>query len=367
MKIAIDARMINSSTGRYVERLLHYLERIDQTNTYLVLIKSRDHDYWRPTNPHFTIIDADFKYYSFAEQAGFLKFLNNLHADLVHFTLPQQPVLYRGKHVTTIHDLTLLQTYNSDKNWFIYHAKQLVGRFVFWAVAQTSRTILTPSQFTKTGVQKSLHVSPSKITVTYEAADTLTAQPTPYSLPSKEYLLYVGQQSDYKNIRRLVLAHQELLKTHPTLHLVLVGSKNKSLQMNEAWATKHNYRQVVFTGFVSDSELAWLYAHTACYVFPSLMEGFGLPGLEAMRAGSPVASSDATCLPEIYGDAAHYFNPTDVGDMVTKIGQVLTDSVLRTRLIQNGALRAAMYSWERMAEQTLAVYESALATQSSRK
>lgn len=360
MKIAIDARMINSSTGRYVERLLHYLQKLDTANTYLVLVKPKDHDYWHPTNPNFTVLDADFKYYSFTEQLGFLKFLNALNADLVHFTLPQQPVLYRRPHVTTIHDLTLLQTYNSDKNWVIYHAKQLVGRFVFRAVAHTSQVVITPSEYTKQGVQKFSHVDPAKIAVTYEAADELAAAPQPYPLPSSEYLLYVGQQSDYKNIRRLVLSHQQLLRTHPNLQLVLVGSKNKALETNEAWVTHHRYRNVVFTGFVNDAQLLWLYQHTACYVFPSLMEGFGLPGLEAMRAGSAVASSNATCLPEIYGDAAQYFNPRDIGDMVTKIGQVLTDPTLRSRLINAGATRAAEFSWERMARQTLEIYERAL-------
>lgn len=358
--IAIDARMINSSTGRYVERLLTYLQRVDTTNTYQVLVPRKDRDYWRPSNPNFTVVDADFSFYSFEEQIKYLSFLKSLNADLVHFTMPQQPILYRGPHVTTIHDLTLLRTYNSDKNWFIFHAKQLVGRFVFWITARTSRMIITPSEYTKHEFQRFSGIAPEKITVTYEAAEPIVAEPIAYKVPGKEYLLYVGQQSDYKNIRRLILAHQELLKTHPKLHLVLVGGKNKSLEANEAWAVKNNYQQVSFTGFVSDSELSWLYQHAACYVFPSLLEGFGLPGLEAMSAGCPVVSSNATCLPEIYGAAAHYFNPTDIGEMVTKIGQVLTDEALRERLILNGTARVAEFSWERMARQTAAVYEAAL-------
>lgn len=358
MKIVIDARMINSSTGRYVERLLAYLEKIDATNEYTVLVPSKDLTYWTPTNPRFTATAADFAYYSVAEQTKFLSFLNTLQADLVHFTMPQQPVLYRRPHVTTIHDLTLLRTYNSDKNWFVYHIKQLVGRFVFFAVAHTSRTVITPSNYTKRDIQAFAHIPESKIVTTYEAADALAAEPKPYELSSAEYLLYVGQQSDYKNVRRLILAHQELLRTHPNLLLVLVGSKNKAARTNEAWATKQGFTNVLFTGFVDDGELAWLYAHTACYVFPSLMEGFGLPGLEAMVAGSPVASSNTGSLPEIYGDAAHYFNPRDEGDMVTKIGQVLTDTALKNTLVTNGRRRAAEYSWERMAQQTLAIYQS---------
>ncbi len=96
------------------------------------------------------------------------------------------------------------------------------------------------------------------------------------------------------------------------------------------------------------------------YVFPSLSEGFGLPALEAMQHGAPVASSNATCLPEVYGDAAHYFDPLDVQDMVEKIQQIMDDSDLRKQLIKKGRHQAAKYSWQRMAEQTLEVYQSVL-------
>jgi len=111
---------------------------------------------------------------------------------------------------------------------------------------------------------------------------------------------------------------------------------------------------------VSEGELRWLYEHCAAYVFPSLSEGFGLPGLEAMQHGAPVVSSNATCLPEVYGDAAHYFDPLDVQAMADAINEVITDKDLRARLIAAGHTQAATYSWKRMAEQTLAVYKTAL-------
>ena len=96
------------------------------------------------------------------------------------------------------------------------------------------------------------------------------------------------------------------------------------------------------------------------YVFPSLSEGFGLPGLEAMHRGVPVISSDASCLPEIYADAAAYFDPRDVGDMARVIGGVIDSAAERSRLKDAGTRRVAGFSWRRMAEQTLAVYEAAL-------
>jgi glycosyltransferase involved in cell wall biosynthesis len=354
--IAIDARIINSSTGRYVERLVTYLQQIDTTNTYIILVRNKDHSFWKPSNPNFTVRVADFDNYSFGEQVGFLKLLNSLKADLVHFCMPQQPLLYFRPHVTTVHDMTLLKTYNSDKNWFVYHAKQLVGRAVFFVIGHTSKHILSPSKFTKEEYAKFAHIPKSNITVTYEAADTHTYSPQPPAAPIKNFLLYVGQQSDYKNIKRLIQAHQQLKVSRPDLKLVLVGRKDEAVKRHEAWVRQHGFTDVIFTGFVPNEQLTWLYQHCATYVFPSLMEGFGLPGLEAMACGAPVVSSQATCLPEIYGEAAHYFDPHNVNDMARAIEEVMSDKTLRAKLIKKGFTQHNKYSWKVTAQQTHGVY-----------
>jgi glycosyltransferase involved in cell wall biosynthesis len=360
MHIAIDARIMNSSTGRYVERLVHYLEEIDQTNKYTVLLPSKDVDFYKPANPNFSVMVADFKNYSFAEQTKFKKFLDELAPDLVHFCMPQQPVSYKGKHVTTVHDLTLLNTYNSDKNWLIFHTKQLVGRFVFKRVGKTSAHIIVPTQYVKDEYVRFAQLPESKVTVTYEAADIFMDKLTPYEHPFKEYILYVGQQSDYKNIRRLGDAHQNLLKKYPDLGLILVGKKTAAHQKNEAYFNSKGYKNILFTGFIEDPQRDWLYTNCRAYVFPSLMEGFGLPALEAMGYGAPVISSNATCLPEVYGDAAHYFNPIDTDDMARAIDDVLSDDSLRQELIKKGSQQIKKYSWKRMAEQSHQIYMDVL-------
>lgn len=360
MKIAIDARIINSSTGRYVERLLDYLQEIDTKNEYVVLVPSKDLNFWIPKSSNFTLKPCDYKNYSFGEQLGFLHYLNKLGADLVHFCMPQQPIFYTKPHVTTVHDMTLLKTYNSDKNWLIFHAKQLVGKFVFKRVGKTSAHILAPSEFTKKEYAQFANISPKKITVTYEAAGIKDTRAKQYKMPYKKFLLYVGQQSDYKNIKRLVQAHQLLLKKYPDLGLVLVGAKNASAKQNEAWVKENNYKNILFTGFVSNEELAWLFQNCSVYIFPSLMEGFGLPGLEAMAYGAPVASSNATCLPEVYGDAAEYFDPLSIEDMAKSIEKIIDDEALRVALVKKGYLQVKKYSWKKMSKQTHEVYENIL-------
>lgn len=363
--IVIDARIISSSTGRYVERLLHYLEQLDRDNRYTVLVRKKDISYWKPTNPNFTVEVADYAPYGFSEQISFLRQLNAYKADLVHFTQVHQPVLYRGKKISTIHDFTLLNTYNPDKNWLVFRAKQLVGRFAFWRVATTSRAVVCPSNYTRQELLRRYHVTPDKVITTHLAGEMRTTEITPYAgLEKKPFIMYVGQQSEYKNIARLGDAHQVLVAKYPSLQLVLVGKIDSAAERNQEYFKKNSYKNITFTGFTEDNQLNWLYKNTRAYIFPSRMEGFGLPGLEAMLMGAPVVSSNATCLPEVYETAALYFDPLNTQDITAKIDQILSNDTLRNTLIEKGFKQAKNYSWEKTAKQTLAVYNSVLNTQS---
>ena len=358
--IAIDARVINSGTGTYIAKLLEYLQQIDHENRYSILVRAKDKEYWQPTNSNFSVLVADFDNYSFAEQIGFKKFLDRLSPDLVHFCMPQQPVFYKGKHVTTVHDLTLFKTYNSDKNWLVYHLKQFVGRFVFRQVGKTSAHIIAISETTKQEYQAFTKVADDKISVIYEAGEVHKGELAPYDLPFEYFILYVGQQPDYKNLRRLAQAHQKLLEKYPKLGLVFVGRMNRDTQINKDFYDKQGYKNIHFTGFLPDEQRDWLYTNTLAYVFPSLMEGFGLPPLEAMAYGTPVISSNTSCMPEILGDAAIYFDPLKVDDIAEKIELVINDEKLRAELALKGNAQVAKYSWRRMAEQTFEIYKKSL-------
>lgn len=361
--IALDARIISSSTGRYIERLVHYLEQIDRENQYFILVRRKDLGFYRPTNPNFTVVEADFADYSFDEQIGFKKLLETLKPDLVHFCMPQQPIGYKGKSVTTLHDLNLVKTWNSDKNWLIYHAKQTVGRYVFKRIAKINDYIIVPTKFTQEEYIAFSGIPREKTILTYEAADVYPDKLEAYPHPFKQFLLYVGQQSDYKNIRRLGDAHQQLLERHPDLGLILVGKKTAAHLKNEAYFQSKGYKNILFTDFIPDSQRDWLFTRATAYVFPSLMEGFGLPALEAMGYGAPVASSNATCLPEVYGEAALYFDPLSVDDIAAVTERYLTNPELRAQQIELGYKQFKKYSWKRMAEQTLEVYKRALGAQ----
>ena len=361
-KIAIDAREINTSTGRYVERLLHYLQKIDKTNDYAVLLKPADIDSWQPESKNFTKVPCPYKEFTFAEQIGYKRMLKKLKPDLVHFTMVQQPILYRGKKVTTMHDLTTLRFTNPAKNKIVFWAKQRVYAFVNRYVPRTSKFIITPTEFVKNDVATFAKIKPNKIVVTYEAADEILEPIEPIkSLQSKPFIFYVGRPQPHKNLSRLLEAFAIVKKTQPELLLVLAGRKDSVYESFVAEAKKLGVADsVIFTGYVTEGQLKWLYRGCKAYVFPSLSEGFGLPGLEAMIHRAPVVSSDATCLPEVYYNAAWYCNPLDVHDIARSINEVLSNTELRNTLVRRGRERAKSFSWQRMAEQTLDVYKKAL-------
>lgn len=359
--IAIDARTLRTSTGRYIERLIHYLQQVDTENKYTILLKPKDIDGWQPTNPNFTKLASPFDDFTFGEQLGFCKQLNSLKPDLVHFAMVQQPILYRGNVVTTMHDLTTLRFKNPSKNSVVFTIKQQVYKYVNKRVARKSKVVITPTQFVKDDVVTYTKVDPAKIIVTLESADPIDAAPEAIpNLENAQFLMYVGRPTPHKNLGRLIEASTKLKEAHPNLKLVLAGKKDALYEAHERRAQELGVTDIVFTGFVSEGELRWLYENCAAYVFPSLSEGFGLPGLEAMIHGAPVASSNATCLPEVYGDAAHYFDPLNAGDMAAKINDVLTDETLRNNLISAGKSQAQKYSWKHMAEQTYEVYKETL-------
>lgn len=361
MHIALDVRFINSGTGTYAVKLLDHLQQIDHTNQYSILVFPKDKDYYKPTNPNFTVRTIPYAMYSFGEQLGFLRYLNKLKPDLVHFCMPQQPILYTGKKVTSILDLTLLNTYNSDKNWLIYHAKQFVGRYVFKRIAKTNNHLIAISQKTSQEFQNFTKVPSNNISTVYLSADAANDQLSEYqNLPYKKFIMYVGQHPDYKNIRRLGDAHQLLLKDNPGLGLVLVGRMNEDTKRNKEYFDKKGYKNIHFTGFLPDAQRDWLYTKAAAYVFPSLMEGFGLPPLEAMAYGTPVISSNASCMPEILGEAAVYFNPLNTEEMARVINSAINDPELLKDIRQKGLAQVKKYSWQRMAEETHAIYMKVL-------
>ncbi|MBU4369548.1 glycosyltransferase family 4 protein [Patescibacteria group bacterium] len=173
----------------------------------------------------------------------------------------------------------------------------------------------------------------------------------------KPYLLYVGNAYPHKNLERLLQAFRFVLKENPNLSLVLVGRIDYFYnRLQEKVRELDLDNKIIFTDRVSDKILDDLYKNALVYIFPSLSEGFGLPGLEAMKQGLPVVCSNQGPLPEIYGRAAVYFNGEDIREIAQTILQVISNNSLRENMRKHGYLQVKKYSWQRCAQQTLDVY-----------
>lgn len=359
-RIVIDGRNSGTSTGRYVDRLAENLHRLKPDIDFIILAKTARLEFFKDIAPEFKVVRCDIQEFTFAEQYSYVWKLYGIKNNLVHFAMTQQPVLYFGRKITTIHDLTTAHFRNPAKNRLAFWIKQRVYRWVIKRVAKHSARIIVPSNYVKHQLAQFAKINPRKIHVIYEAADKITAKTEPVrGLKKGGYIMYVGRAQPHKNLKRLVEAFAIVRQTHPQLKLVLAGKKDILYERLQRDTARRGFKGVVFTGFISEGQLRWLYENTAAYVFPSLSEGFGLPALEAMVHGAPVISSNASCLPEIYGGGALYFDPLDVADIADKIALVLDDKRLSEKLAKAGRAQANKYSWRKTAEQTLELYKQA--------
>ncbi len=370
MKIGIDARLYGpkqGGLGRYLEQLITGLEQTDSTNDYVIFLRKDNFDEYLPGNSRFKKIMADIPWYGWKEQFLLPTILKREKLDFIHFPHWNVPFFYKQKFIVTIHDLILLH-YPSRKASTLgpmtYFFKNLAYKIILRHAIQKSEHILTPSKFTKQDIIKNLNLSNDKITVTYLAPTKLNGELQSTSRTSaykyniaKPYLLYVGVAYPHKNLDRLIMSWKIFEEKNTNFNLVLVGKKNYFYDQLINGEEFKKCKNIIFTDFVSDFELATLYKNATAYVFPSLYEGFGLPPLEAMQYGIPVISSNTSCLPEILKNAALYFDPKNVQEMCSAISIILTDNEKRNELINNISIVLANYSQKNTVETTLSVYQ----------
>ncbi len=370
MKIAIDARMygpMQGGLGRYIQQLILNLEKIDDQNQYVVLLRQENWTEYYPKKSNFQKILVDIPWYGWKEQIFLPKIIKKLKVDLVHFPHWNVPLLYNDNFVVTIHDLLLLHfptRHASTLGPIFYWLKNKMFKTTLSHAVQKAKKIITISEFTKQDIIQTLKINPEKIVTTYLSPLEKTADEVPFSIYQKyeinrPYWLYVGVAYPHKNLFKLVDAWEIFCKQHGhTYHLVLTGKKNYFYHQLEKYIQQKNIKGIILTDFVPDSELPELYRNASLYVFPSLYEGFGLPPLEAMQYDLPVIASNRTCLPEILEEAAVYFDPEDPHAITVAANLVIKDHDTRKNLIAKGQEIIKKYSWEKTAIKTLQIYNN---------
>lgn len=339
--------------GLYSRKLIEELQKLDHSNDYLVLVDQEQFTNWQPSAPNFQKILAKQKVYSLSEQLSLGRQIRRLNPDLVHFLHFNAPYSYSGRRIVTIHDTTLID-YNVSSGGIASNIKYGLKRFGMKAVfkqALRADRIIVPSLATASNLIKR-NVARAKIVVTPEAADRPPQSPRPIPI-EPPILLYVGNFYPYKNVSLLL----EALPNIPQARLILVGNTPRFIDTLKAQATRLGVKdRIEFSGFLDSQALNLTYQRASLFVFPSLSEGFGLPPLEAMARGVPVLAAKASCLPEVLGTAAEYFDPNDSTQLAELAATVLTDPQKLKAMQQRGFDQVKKYSWTKMAQETLSIY-----------
>lgn len=388
MRIGIDARFYGPSgkgLGRYTKEVVDNIIKINVENKddafdYVVFLSPDNFDEFEISSPRVEKILVDCPWYTWREQLFMPMIIKRAKLDLIHYPHFNVPIFSPIKFVVTIHDLILTHFPTkraTTKSALVYWFKNLAYRLVILSAVKRAAKIIAVSEFTKKDIIDNFKVSPDKVIVTYEgAADLNKADDLKFYnklkegeksglniIPKEDFLLYVGSAYPHKNLEILLEAFSILQKESYPLRLMLVGRsdyfyerlKERAIQMS-LWNESDNSSPIIFAGYVSDDDLTHLYSKAKAYIFPSLYEGFGLPPLEAMSKSCPVLSSNKSCLPEILGDAAYYFDPKDEKDIVKKIKEICLNENLRQDFILRGLKKVDDYDWRRCASLTRDLY-----------
>lgn len=367
MKIGIDCRLWNESgVGRYTRNLVKELQILDKNNSYSLFVLSKDKlkILNQVKNDNFRIVKADIRWHTIEEQIKFPQILNKENLDLMHFPYFSVPIFYNKSYVVTIHDLIIHHFPTGQASTLglpLYNLKLLGYKFIITSVAKKAKKIITVSNATKKEIIDHLGVNSNKITVTYEGVSLVSPKEIltrRYTLYAKRYFLYVGNAYPHKNLERLLEAF--MLLRQNDIKLVLVGKEDFFYKrLKEKVKNMGLEKSIEFLGEVSDQNLTNLYRNAKALIVPSLMEGFGLPALEAMANKCLVLASDVPSLREICKDTAIYFDPYNPKNIEEKMKDVCFNNLNHfSNNIEKGFERAKLFSWQKMAKETLRLYES---------
>lgn len=353
----------------YIRNLISKLSEIDRGNEYFIFANRENFNEFKIDKPNFhkvlCPINASFKPGRILWEQFVLPFQAWKHKIDVLFSPGYTTAVFtRCKQIVAIYDL----------NYYHHHEDFSRLELIFWKIliplsARAADRIIVLSNNSKRDIENILGVPPDKIIPIYLAANTFSSFTDctdekireikkKYQIDG-EYILSVAAFHPHKNLHRLIEAYKILKdKFGISYKLVLVGMKGRaSKSVEDAINSAGLGNDVIFTGWIPKEDLPILYKSADVFVFPSLFEGFGIPPLEAMTCGAPVAVSNTASLPEVVGDAGVYFNPLDVEDIAAKINQIISDDNIKNELIKKGFEQAKRFSWEKTARQTLEVLQ----------
>lgn len=362
MRIGIDCRLWNQTgVGRYIRNLVMQLATIESKNTYVLFFKLDEFETVVVPSKNFEKKLADIPWHSVKEQTEFPHILHKEKLDLMHFPYFSYPLWYKGKFVITIHDL-ILDHFPTGKATTLplpfYALKRYAYHYVISQATKKAAKIIAVSKATKQEILEHYQVDVKKISVTYEGIDEETVVKKTEKIDVKlPYFLYVGNAYPHKNLERLIEAISLMEKG---ANLILVGKEDYFYaRLRKVVERTNATERIFFYQHITDKQLAFLYQHALALVAPSLMEGFGLPLIEAMANRCLVVASEIPAFLEVCQDAALYINPYDSADIARVLTMVVDGKIPHIQgKKEKGLMQTRLFSWKKMARETLEIYES---------
>jgi len=357
--IGIDCRLSgvrHAGIGRYVSNLVQELLPLLKSKATLVLfffdeIQQRE-VIGENTPPNCEVVFAPVQHYSFAEQLRLPSIFQKAKLDLLHAPHFNVPIFYRGKYVVTIHDLLwhehkgrAVTTLTPIQYWLKYW----LYLFVVKKAVERAAKIFVPSQTVKNAIVNRFSEVENKTVVTYEGVGSGLKKASPVPERKKKILLYVGSLYPHKNVSRIFSA----MVKDKSYRLVIVTARTAFVDRVKSEIMELGINDRVELRFeIPDASLARLYHEAAVLVQPSLAEGFGLTGIEAMALGTPVVASDIPIFREVYDSVANFFDPNSSESLLKAIAK----SENRLVSSQDSIKLLEKFSWKSLAKQTLSSY-----------
>lgn len=371
MRIGIDARFYGprvggGGIGRYVAELVTRLQQEDTENDYVLFLKKENFHECVITNPRFRKHLVDIHWYTVDEQRFLPQEVRRANVDFMHYPHWNVPFFSRTPFLVTIHDLILLDdpisARSSSRHPIIHGFKYAAYRTVLEHAIHRSRHIITVSDYSKSRVLAHFGIKPSKVSVIHngitDPVETRNVSLTALGV-YEPFVLYVGNAYPHKNLSLILPAFAHVRTMHPDVQLVIAGRRERFSLLLEKEARRLDIPRhaIRFLDLPTDAEISALYTNASLFLFPSRIEGFGMPPLEAMRHGAPAAVAQTSSMPELLGDHALWFDPDDADTLAGYMLEAIQNPEQFKAGREERVNHAQSFSWDTTTQRTLDIYK----------
>lgn len=374
MKIAIEAQRIFRKNKHGMDfvalETIREIQKIDKVNQYYIIVSPCE-DKCLDESPNMKILEIkSIGGYLGWEQWALPKIIRKIKPDILHCTSNTAPYFCKTKLILTLHDIIFLEKRNKKNESLYQNLGRLYRRFIVPLIIPKTKIIITVSNYERNVIKNFLKLPDDRIVYIYNGySKNFSKKENPQKIYNKyidkdNYIFFLGNTDPKKNSDRTIIAYSEYVKNtnQNNIYSLLVADLkedyiDKILKENcIEWIKPYIY----YPGYISNSDLPYVYSGAKAFLYTSLRESFGIPILESMACGSPIITSNTSAIPEIAGKEAILIDPLNVKEISETLEKVLSDNEFRQKQINYGLERVKLFSWENTAQELILLYNKTL-------